>query len=100
MPADNRSRSVQVYPCEWRGIALSITHVQRWCAGIDHVQVQSAGRVPLPIAKTGFKSLFTPPERLNGYADAKAYVLAWLEHEAASGAWTQHEEEAQQLSLF
>lgn len=100
MPAGNRSRSTRVCTCQWRETRLEITHVQRWCEGIDHIEVRSAGRVPLPITETGYRSLFTASESLSDYEDAQAYVLAWLEHEAAGSAWQRQEEEARQLTLF
>ena len=100
MISDNRTKAIFQFDTAWRGTAISITHVVRWSDGIDHIEVRSEGRVPLPITGTGYKSHFTNPETLTDYPDAAAFVLAWLEHAASSDEWKHQAEGARQFSLF
>ena len=86
----------------WRGIALEIRHCRNWCAivGMDHIEVESAHRVALPITETGYRSHFIVPERIDEFGEAVGYVLAWLDHESRSREWRRREADARQLSLF
>ena len=101
-PAAKRSERYIVTRATWRGIGLEIRHCPTWseAAGIDHIEVVSDERQPLPITGTGYKSLFILPEYIAEKGDAKDYVLAWLDHEAQSEAWKRSQSEARQLSLF
>jgi len=60
----------------------------------------SQEKARLPITETGYRSHFHHEEALAEYSDAKAYVLAWLDHEARSSKWKAYVENQQQLSLF
>jgi hypothetical protein len=103
MPADKTpQKTVSVVQIEWCGIAIEITHVSPWSrvAGIDHIEVRSGGRVPLPITDTGYRSLFIYPEQFSDYDSAADYVRAWLDDEARGGAWKRAQEAGRQLSLF
>jgi hypothetical protein len=98
--ADRSKDGALVIPTEWRGVALEIAHMTCSYAGIDHIEIMSAGRVPLPITETGYKSLFIDPEPVTHAGGAEGFVLAWLDHEATSAAWKRYEAEDRQLSLF
>ena len=103
MPAGRSlQRNRDAAQIEWRGISIEISHVSRWCAvtGIDHIEVSSAGRVPLPITGTGYRSLFIYPEHFAAYGSAANYVRAWLDEAAQDDAWKREEQAARQLSLF
>lgn len=85
---------------EWRGIGIQLEfHPNRWNSPVDHIEVHSDDRVPIPITETGYKSHFlqagqVTPENL------VEQVTAWLEEEAQSEAWKRYEEASRQLSLF
>lgn len=100
MPAGKSEDSAAIAHVEWRGIALKIGYIAKRFAGMDHVEVRSAERVPLPITETGYRSLFILPERLKEHGDPETYVLAWLDHEAQSAAWKRYEADRKQLRLF
>ena len=102
MPAAKSDDGYIVSHADWRVIGLEIRHCVNWCAmvGMDHIEVISAERVPLPITETGYKSLFIPPERIAEFGSATDYVLAWLDHAAEAESWKGREAEARQLSLF
>jgi hypothetical protein len=85
----------KTYRVSWQGIALSVTHTPDRFGQVDHVEVQSDGRAPLPITGTGYKSMWLCPEDLAGYASSAAFVLAWLDLCAAENGW-----QGAQLSLF
>lgn len=84
----------------WRGIDLTIRHLAGRFAGMDHIEVVSAGRAALPITATGYKSLFILPERIAEYGTPTDYVQAWLDHEAQAESWKLKEAKGRQLSLF
>ena len=50
--------------------------------------------------QTGYRSHFHHEEALSEYSDARACVLAWLDHEAKTLKWKAYVESRQQLSLF
>jgi len=85
---------------EWRGISIDIRHITKRFAGYDHIEVESAERVPLPITETGYRSLFIDPESVAHADGAKEFVLSWLDCEATSAAWKRYLTEDRQLSLF
>jgi len=101
-PAAKRSERYVVTRATWRGIDIEIRHFPTWSetAGIDHIEVISDQRKPLPITETGYKSLFIMPEYIAEKGTAHDYVLAWLDHEAQSKAWKRNQTDARQLSLF
>lgn len=84
----------------WRGIGMEITHVTSYFSGMDHIEIYTEDRTPIPITETGHKSHFFPTGGLGEYESAVDYVRAWLEHEAKGKAWKAQEYASQQLSLF
>ena len=76
------------YRTGWRGIALSVTHTPEKFAGLDHIEIESDGRAPLPVTETGYRSLFLCPEDLAEYASPVAFVLAFLDFAAEDQGWT------------
>jgi hypothetical protein len=68
--------------------------------GIDHIEVVSVDRVPLPITGTGYKSHFISPERIAEFGTPVDFVMAWLDHATGSAEWIKAEFESRQLSLF
>lgn len=97
----------QTYQTEWQGIGLTIQHCPRWLCShgemiTQHIEIRSAGKVPLPITATGYRSHFiNGAEALAEFNhDPAKYVLWWLEDAAKDPQWKQFEEAAQQYSLF
>lgn len=84
----------------WRGIRMEITHVTSYFSGMDHIEIHTEGKLPIPITETGYKSHFFPTGGLGEYETAVDYVLAWLEHEAKRKTWKARELASRQLSLF
>ena len=100
MPAGKPDYPMSVYPAAWRGIPLDIYHTPDRFCGMDHLEVMSEGRVPLPITDTGYVSQLAWPERLEQFGGPVEFVLAWLDDEAGRSDWKRREEEGRQLSLF
>lgn len=100
IPADRPENGALVIQTEWRGIALEIKHVTGSYPGSDHIEVMSAGQVPLPVTETGYRSLFIDPKPVTHAGGAEAFVLALLDCEATSAAWKRHLAKDRQLSLF
>ena len=84
----------------WRGIGMEIIHVTGCFSGMDHIEIHTENRTPIPITETGYKSHFFPTGGLGEFETAVDYVRAWLEHEAKSKAWKVQEFASRQLSLF
>lgn len=79
----------------WRGIALTITFTPNWLKLADHIEVETEGRIPLPVTETGYRSHFVPVGTVEAYGGAAAFVTAWLDAEAKRTGWS-----GAQLSLF
>lgn len=79
----------------WRGIDIEITFTPERFGISDHIELRSAGRVPLPVTETGYRSNFLPCDHVAEYGGAVAFVTAWLDHEATQTGWI-----GAQLSLF
>ena len=88
----------QTYQADWQGIALSVSFCPSWAAGYCHVEVRSP--CPLPITETGYRSHFDHPETIEAAGGPIAFVLAWLNSEAATPEWDAQVEKARQLTLF
>lgn len=71
----------------WRGIRIEITHVTGCFSGMDHIEIHTEDRTPIPITETGYKSHCFPSGGLGEFETAVDYVRAWLKHEAKSKAW-------------
>ncbi len=68
---------------EWRGIEIEVRYEPDWLgSGHAHIELESRPRTLLPVTETGYRSRFVNPEELDGFEDAAAFVLAWL-NEAA-----------------
>jgi len=79
----------------WRGIALEITFTSEKFGLVDHIEIITEDRAPLPVTETGYRSHFIPAGTVVEHGGAIAFVTAWLEHEAARTGWS-----CAQLSLF
>ncbi len=79
----------------WRGIALEITFTPEKFGLVDHIEIITEGRAPLPVTETGYRSHFIPAGTMASHGGAVAFVTAWLEHDAARTGWS-----GAQLSLF
>ncbi len=101
-PAAKPDDHYAVSRVEWRGIGLEIRNCPTWskAADIDHIEVVSDARMPLPITGTGYKSHFLSPEQIAEIGTPVDYVMAWLDHAAQSETWKRREADARQLSLF
>lgn len=102
MPAVSTKKGYIVSRVTWRGIGLEVRHCANWCAmvAMDHIEIVSAERVPLPITGTGYKSHFISPKRVAEIGTPVEYVMAWLDHAAESAEWRKTELETRQLSVF
>ena len=84
----------------WRGISMEITHLTGCFSGMDHIEIHTEDRTPIPITETGYKSHFFPTGGLGEFETAVDFVRAWLEHDAESKKWKAQALAGQQLSLF
>lgn len=79
----------------WRGIALIITFTADWLGVADHLEIETEGRVPLPVTGTGYRSIFLYQGAVARNGGPVAYALARLDDEAQRQGWR-----GAQLSLF
>lgn len=89
-----------IYKLIWEGIEIELLHTPRYAANMDHIAVHSKNRTPLPITKTGYKSIFILPERLCEYDDPIGLVKPWLDEEAKAQSWQLAQNQGRQMSLF
>jgi len=99
-----QDRHIETVTVDWQGIAVTVHYEVRWLnsdiANIAHLQLESAGRVKLPVTNTGYRSHFVPAAEIAEAGGPVAYALAWLDYMAGSAEWKAHVSSAQQLSLF
>ena len=98
-------RTIEEHKAMWRGIDLIVTFERNWLSSVRpitaHLTITTAPeRQPLPITETGYRSHFLPAHAVDDEGGPVAFVLAWLDHEAASPEWKAAELSARQLSLF
>ncbi len=79
----------------WRGIALEITFTPEKFGMVDHIELRSESKTPLPVTETGYRSHFIAAGTVAEHGGAMPFVTAWLEYEAARTGWG-----GAQLSLF
>lgn len=89
-----------IHTIVWQDICLEIGHMPSWCEGMDHVEIRSQNKQPLPITKTGYKLLFLSSSDMEAIGDPVAHIVAWLDHEAAQSDWQKRQQQAAQLSLL
>lgn len=103
------TRHIETFDASWNGIQLAITWEPRWLNldddyGLDtaHLQIEAVTpeRAMLPVTETGYRSHFTTAEAVTAMGGPVAFVLAWLDEEAASPVWQRQAEAARQLTLF
>jgi hypothetical protein len=94
------------YPAIWQGIPLEVRYAPMWSPfsfdghKLVHLEVQSQGRVPLPITGTGYRSHFMHVQPKNDITDPVAFVLAWLDAEAKAESWKATVQASRQGCLF
>ncbi|MBC7147463.1 MAG: hypothetical protein H5U24_19035 [Thioclava marina] len=79
----------------WRGVQIEITVTPEAFGMVDHIELRTESRAPLPVTETGYRSHFTHKGTVTDYGGAVAFVTAWLDHEAKRTGWR-----GAQLSLF
>lgn len=93
----------QTYRFVWQGIGIEAVYTPYKWSIHSHLEIRSIApaRAPLPITSTGYRSHFHAPGTIeaNG-GDVVAYVIAWLDEEAATPAWRAHVDASRQGELF
>lgn len=93
--------SVRHYKTDWQGIALSVAFTadcspaMREVAGIVMAHIEVKAGCPLPITKTGYRSLFLPLSEVEEAGGPIPFLHAWLDAAAEEAGW-----QAGQLSLL
>ncbi len=71
----------------WRGIEIEITFTPEKFGIIDHIELRTQNKTPLPVTETGYRSHFIQAGTVLHFGGAIAFVTAWLDHEAGCAAW-------------
>lgn len=99
-----QERHIETFSVDWQGIALLVSYEVRWlnseAANVAHLQVESVGRVRLPITETGYRSHFASPDEITQAGGPVSCAVAWLDYMARSKEWKDYAEASRQLSLF
>lgn len=86
---------IEVHNITWRGTDIEIVYVAQKFGIVDHIQLFTHPRTPLPVTETGYISNHLPVGTVEERGGAVAFVTAWLEHDAKQKRWN-----GTQLSLF
>ena len=79
----------------WRSIQIEITYTPDQFGMVDHIELHTENKTPLPVTETGYRSHFMNKGNVAHNGGAVAFVTAWLDHEAEQTNWSNA-----QLSLF
>ncbi len=79
----------------WRGVEIEITYTPEKFGMVDHIELRTENKAPLPVTETGYRSHFMNNGAVAHHGGAVAFVTAWLDHEAKRTDWSNA-----QLSLF
>jgi hypothetical protein len=79
----------------WRGVAVEITFTPARFSTVDHIELRTDDKTPLPVTETGYRSNFLQIGHVAAHGGAVEFVTAWLDFEAARIDW-----KGAQLSLF
>ena len=101
------SAAYETLALDWHGIAVSVCYCPDWSAAwasvyghaLCHIEVMSAGRVPLPLTETGYHSMFVSAAVLDEWGGPLPYVQCGMDMSARDPAWI-NRETTKQLSLF
>jgi len=86
---------------EWEGRTIRLSYYPRRWDVIDHIELESENRTPLPVTETGYKSHFFAPVTPPYTADELiSHTRNWLDEAARDPDWLAAEERRRQLSLF
>lgn len=90
----------QIYNIVWQEIPVRITHTPARWDMIEHLEIESRDRAPLPFTETGYRSHFLSEDELHYGGGPVAFVTAWLDQDAESEDWKNRQERDKQFSLF
>lgn len=101
-------QSKQHHTLKWQGREVDVTYCPSYSRSVEeiqgyalaHLQVESAGRAPLPFTETGYRSHFLPAFEVDSEGGPLAYVQHWLEWAAQDPDWKRSEQEGKQMILF
>ncbi len=83
------------YIISWRGVEIEITFTPEKFGMVDHIELRTENKAPLPVTETGYRSHFMDKGAVAHHGGAVAFVTAWLDHEAERTGWSND-----QLCLF
>jgi len=96
----------QIYRHSWQGIEMEISfqpdyskaYKDQMAASLSHIGIK-AGE-PLPITRTGYRSVFLSLEEVEKARGVILLVQKWLDEYSQSEEWKQYRNAQMQLSLF
>lgn len=86
---------MEKHTIKWRDIDIEITFTPDAFGMVDHIELRTVNKTPLPITETGYRSHFMDKGAVADHGGAVAFVTAWLDHEAKRTGWSND-----QLSFF
>ena len=86
---------MEKYNIIWRSVPIEITYTPDQFGMIDHIELHTENKTPLPVTETGYRSHFMNKGTVAHHRGAVAFVTAWLDHEAELTGWSNA-----QLALF
>lgn len=88
-------KSLEKYNITWRGVEIDITYTPDKFGMVDHIELRTENKAPLPVTETGYRSHFMNKEAVAHHGGAVSFVTTWLDHKAERTGWSNA-----QLSLF
>lgn len=71
----------------WRSVKIEITNTPDKFGMVDHIELRTENKTPLPVTETGYRSHFMNRGAVAHHGGAAAFVTAWLDHEAKRTRW-------------
>jgi hypothetical protein len=92
---------IRAFRIVWYSITIYLKWEPRAFWGIiAHLEIQSEGRVPIPITNTGYRSHFCNKVDVEEYGWPMQFINAWLEQESSSSDWKSYLKTKDAQSLF
>lgn len=86
---------METHTIVWRGVQIEIAFTPEAFGMVDHIELRTQNKAPLPVTETGYRSHFMGKGTVAHHGGAVVFVTTWLDHEAEGSGWG-----GAQLSLF
>lgn len=71
----------------WRSVEIEVTFTPEKFGMVDHIELHTKNKTPLPVTETGYRSHFMNKGTVVHHGGAVTFVTTWLDHETEREGW-------------